>query len=84
MNAVTWGIFPGNEIIQPTVVDPDSFLIWKDEAFELWNSTWKDLYPEDSQAVKILEEIASSFYLVNVVENDYKNGDIFRIFPNSR
>lgn len=28
-NAVTWGIFPGREIIQPTVVDPVSFLSWK-------------------------------------------------------
>lgn len=28
-NAVTWGIFPGREIIQPTVVDPDSFMYWK-------------------------------------------------------
>lgn len=28
-NAVTWGIFPGKEIIQPTVVDPVSFLYWK-------------------------------------------------------
>ncbi|TFJ95160.1 Methylenetetrahydrofolate reductase [Platysternon megacephalum] len=28
-NAVTWGIFPGREIIQPTVVDPVSFMYWK-------------------------------------------------------
>lgn len=28
-NAVTWGIFPGREIIKPTVVDPVSFLSWK-------------------------------------------------------
>ena len=28
-NAVTWGIFPGREIVQPTVVDPDSFMYWK-------------------------------------------------------
>lgn len=28
-NAVTWGIFPGREIVQPTVVDPVSFLYWK-------------------------------------------------------
>ena len=28
-NAVTWGVFPGKEIIQPTVVDPISFLSWK-------------------------------------------------------
>ncbi|CAI8029367.1 Methylenetetrahydrofolate reductase [Geodia barretti] len=27
--AVTWGVFPGMEIIQPTVVDPVSFHIWK-------------------------------------------------------
>lgn len=28
-NAVTWGVFPGREIIQPTVVDPVSFMFWK-------------------------------------------------------
>jgi methylenetetrahydrofolate reductase (NADPH) len=28
-NAVTWGIFPGKEVIQPTVVDPISFFAWK-------------------------------------------------------
>lgn len=28
-NAVTWGVFPGKEIVQPTVVDPISFLSWK-------------------------------------------------------
>lgn len=27
--AVTWGVFPGKEIVQPTVVDPISFNIWK-------------------------------------------------------
>jgi len=31
--AVTWGVFPGKEIIQPTVVDPVSFQIWKVCAF---------------------------------------------------
>jgi methylenetetrahydrofolate reductase (NADPH) len=28
-NAVTWGVFPGKEIIQPTVVDGASFAVWK-------------------------------------------------------
>lgn len=28
-NGVTWGIFPGKEIVQPTVVDPVSFIVWK-------------------------------------------------------
>ncbi|GER38659.1 methylenetetrahydrofolate reductase [Striga asiatica] len=27
VNAVTWGVFPAKEIIQPTVVDPESFLV---------------------------------------------------------
>ncbi len=27
--AVTWGVFPGIEILQPTVVDPVSFMYWK-------------------------------------------------------
>lgn len=29
VNAVTWGVFPGKEIVQPTVVDAVSFGIWK-------------------------------------------------------
>lgn len=29
VNAVTWGVFPAREVIQPTVVDPQSFLVWK-------------------------------------------------------
>ena len=27
--AVTWGVFSGSEIIQPTVVDPVTFHLWK-------------------------------------------------------
>ena len=29
VTAVTWGVFPGKEILQPTVVDPKSFMAWK-------------------------------------------------------
>jgi hypothetical protein len=29
--AVTWGVFPGKEIIQPTVVDPIAFKSWRPE-----------------------------------------------------
>jgi methylenetetrahydrofolate reductase (NADPH) len=28
-NAVTWGVFPGKEILQPTVVEAVSFMAWK-------------------------------------------------------
>ena len=44
VNAVTWGVFPGREIIQPTVVDTESFTAWKDEAFELWLAQWAAIY----------------------------------------
>jgi len=28
-NAVTWGIFPGHEITQPTIIERENFLAWK-------------------------------------------------------
>ena len=28
-NAVTWGVFPGHEIAQSTIIERDSFLSWK-------------------------------------------------------
>lgn len=28
-NAVTWGVFPGKEIVQPTIVETVSFMAWK-------------------------------------------------------
>jgi methylenetetrahydrofolate reductase (NADPH) len=28
-NAVTWGVYPGKEIIQPTIVEAVSFMAWK-------------------------------------------------------
>lgn len=40
VNAVTWGVFKGKEIVQPTVVDHQAFTIWKDEAFKSWLDTW--------------------------------------------
>merc|ERR1712118_489906 len=43
VNAVTWGIFPGKEVVQPTVVDTQSFMAWKDEAFELWHEWGQSL-----------------------------------------
>lgn len=28
-NTVTWGVFPGKEIVQPTIIEEVSFLNWK-------------------------------------------------------
>ncbi|KAG8369333.1 hypothetical protein BUALT_Bualt14G0000500 [Buddleja alternifolia] len=80
VNAVTWGVFPAKEIIQPTVVDPESFMVWKDEAFEVWSKGWAKLYPEADPSRKLLEEVQSSYYLVSLVDNDYIQGDLFAVF----
>ncbi|KAK8723977.1 hypothetical protein OTU49_011381 [Cherax quadricarinatus] len=69
--AVTWGAFPGTEIIQPTIVDPLSFKAWKDEAFGLWEEQWGKLYLEESRSREIIQHITNNYYLVNLVDNDY-------------
>jgi len=75
--AVTWGVFPGREIAQPTVVDVNAFMAWKDEAFALWDE-WVDAIPqEDAVNRKLLRTIQGNWYLVNVVDNDFLSGDLF-------
>ncbi|XP_017483415.1 PREDICTED: methylenetetrahydrofolate reductase-like [Rhagoletis zephyria] len=69
--AVTWGVFPGKEIIQPTIVDIVSFQVWKDEAFSLWMDKWAAIYPEESASRAILKDITENYCLVNLVDNDY-------------
>jgi methylenetetrahydrofolate reductase (NADPH) len=78
--AVTWGVFPGKEIIQPTVVDPVSFMVWKEEAFQLWLSKWARIYDEGSPSRKLIEWIHDTYWLVNIVDNDFINGNIFEVF----
>ncbi|KAI9326269.1 methylenetetrahydrofolate reductase-domain-containing protein [Zopfochytrium polystomum] len=78
-NAVTWGVFPGQEIVQPTVVDPVSFMAWKDKAFDLWNK-WASIYKDDSPTAKLIRKLTDTWFLVNIVENDYRNGNIFSLF----
>lgn len=81
--AVTWGVFPNSQIKQPTVVDTESFIVWKDEAFGLWNAQWADLYEEGSASRNCIQKIIDSYYLVHIVDNDFQNGDIFNIFKAS-
>merc|ERR1719161_630991 len=75
VNAVTWGVFPSREISQPTVVDVNSFMAWKDEAFALWGE-WSSIYAEGSESRKLLESITDSYYLVNIVDDNYVCGDL--------
>lgn len=80
VNAVTWGVFPNREIVQPTVVDVDSFGVWKDEAFALWKSQWQPIYEEGSAAHQLIQEVHDQYYLVNCVDNDYVKGDLMAFF----
>ncbi|CEG83694.1 Putative Methylenetetrahydrofolate reductase [Rhizopus microsporus] len=79
-NAVTWGVFPGKEIIQPTIVEETAFMAWKDEAFELW-SEWARIYDRKSPSAEIILDIHDHWYLVNIVHNDFQDEDgIWRLF----
>ncbi|KXL45398.1 hypothetical protein M433DRAFT_67192 [Acidomyces richmondensis BFW] len=79
-NAVTWGVFPGKEIIQPTIVETISFLAWRDEFYYL-GTEWSKCYDENSESRKLIKEIVESWYLVNIVHNDFRNPrGIFPLF----
>ena len=79
-NAVTWGVFPGKEIVQPTIVETISFLAWRDEFFHL-GQEWSKCYEEGSEARRLIKEITESWYLVNIVHNDFRQEHgIFPLF----
>lgn len=83
-NAVTWGVFPGKEIVQPTIVETVSFLAWRDEFYHL-GSQWSKCYNEDTPSRKLITEITESWYLVNIVHNDFRNTTgIFPLFNGLR
>ncbi|KAL8409696.1 hypothetical protein RB594_007954 [Gaeumannomyces avenae] len=69
-NAVTWGVFPGKEIVQPTVVEGISFLAWKDEAFQL-GMEWARCHEANSPSRVLIQKMMEEWYLVNIVNNDF-------------
>jgi methylenetetrahydrofolate reductase (NADPH) len=64
-NAVTWGVFPGKEIVQPTIVESISFLAWKDEAFRL-GVDWAHCHDAGSPSRALLDKIMNEWYLINI------------------
>jgi methylenetetrahydrofolate reductase (NADPH) len=64
-NAVTWGVFPGKEIVQPTIVETISFLAWKDEAFRL-GVDWAKCHPASSPSRALIDTLMDTWYLVNI------------------
>ncbi|KAL8999913.1 MAG: hypothetical protein Q9169_001319 [Polycauliona sp. 2 TL-2023] len=79
-NAVTWGVFPGKEIVQPTIVETVSFLAWKDEAFRL-GTDWANCHPAESPSRQLIDYIMNNWYLINIVDNDFHSSSgIFDLF----
>lgn len=64
-NAVTWGVFPGKEIVQPTIVETISFLAWKDEFYKL-GTEWARCYGAASPSRHLIDHLMGSWYLVNI------------------
>jgi methylenetetrahydrofolate reductase (NADPH) len=71
VTALTWGVFPNREILQPTIFDPDTFLIWAEEAFSLWTSMWQHLYEMESDSFDLIGTIRDTYFLVAIIDNDF-------------
>ncbi|KAJ6136689.1 hypothetical protein N7497_012393 [Penicillium chrysogenum] len=79
-NALTWGIFAGREIIQPTIVETVSFLAWKDEAY-LLGEHWSKCHDAASPSRQLIQHVMEDWYLVNIVDNDFhRSNAVFELF----
>ncbi|ORY71628.1 methylenetetrahydrofolate reductase-domain-containing protein [Pseudomassariella vexata] len=73
-NAVTWGVFPGKEIITPTIIEEVSFRAWSEEAFGIFGE-WAKVYDKGSESSRLLEGIKADSWLVNIIHHDYVDKD---------
>jgi methylenetetrahydrofolate reductase (NADPH) len=79
-NAVTWGAFPGKEIITPTIIEEVSFRAWAEEAFGIWEE-WANVYAarggETAQvergkaSKKLIESVREDVWLVNIIHHGF-------------
>ncbi|RYO86394.1 hypothetical protein DL766_006970 [Monosporascus sp. MC13-8B] len=73
-NAVTWGVFPGKEIVTPTIIEEVSFRAWADEAFGIF-AEWAKVYGKGSESAALLEAVRADVWLVNIIHHDYVDTD---------
>jgi methylenetetrahydrofolate reductase (NADPH) len=73
-NAVTWGVFPGKEIITPTIIEEVSFRAWSEEAFGIF-AEWAKVYGKGTDSAKLLESIRRDSWLVNIIHHDFVDKD---------
>ncbi|OBA23688.1 methylenetetrahydrofolate reduct [Metschnikowia bicuspidata var. bicuspidata NRRL YB-4993] len=68
--AITWGVFPSTEVLQPTIIDYESFKAWNEEAFLLWVE-WARCYKRDTKAYELLQSIYENYYLISMIYHDF-------------
>ena len=71
VNAVTWGVFSGKEIVTPTIIEEVSFRAWCEEAFDIWKE-WERCYPLGGATNRLLGEQRKEVWLVNVICHGYR------------
>lgn len=74
VNAVTWGVFRGKEIVTPTIIEEQSFRAWAEEAYGIWEE-WRRVFPRGSEEEKFLEWCKQDSVLVNVVGQQFVGRD---------
>lgn len=73
VNAVTWGVFRGKEILTPTIIEEVSFRAWGEEAFRIWDE-WRLIYPRGSATESFLNTTKNDAWLVCVVGQQFGAG----------
>ncbi|KAJ9148410.1 Methylenetetrahydrofolate reductase [Pleurostoma richardsiae] len=73
-DAVTWGVFPGKEIVTPTIIEEVSFRAWSEEAFGIW-AEWAQVYGKGSETARLLEGLRAGLWLVNIIHHEYVEKD---------
>ncbi|KAK2071693.1 hypothetical protein P8C59_006098 [Phyllachora maydis] len=78
-NPVTWGVFPGKEIVTPTIIEEVSFRAWTEEAFSIWRE-WAKVYRKGSESARLLEASREGVWLVNIIHHDFPDkGALWRL-----
>ncbi|WEW56109.1 methylenetetrahydrofolate reductase 1 [Emydomyces testavorans] len=73
VNAVTWGVFRGKEIITPTIIEEVSFRAWGEEAFRIWDE-WRRIFPRGSPSERLLRQTKDDVWLVCVIGQRFGAG----------
>ena len=56
---------------------------FQDEAFALWRTHWGNIYPANSRSRQIIDTFSDTYYLVNLVDNDFVKGNcLFEVVYN--